>query len=184
MAGVTDTQSIRFGQVTDIITHTMQANLADDVAAQLDAADAASLLALKRPAVYVTRISQAFTAGVTASVSFDTIQYDTTGTQVNLGTFPTRVTVGATAGAGIYMVHGVATYSTTGSPTATNLSVLKNGTTLMGQRMIWGGVGALDLTLLVYAANTTDYFELQYLYIGSGTPTVTFGQFWVHKISL
>lgn len=184
MAGTTDTQSLRFGQVTDVITHTMQANLADDIATQLDAADAAATSALKLPIVHVRRVaSQGYTAGVRAAVIFDSEVTDTAG-MVTIGVNPTRVTVVSGAGVGNYMFHGIVTLSTTGTTTVGHLSVFRNGVTLLGQRSMWAQRADISITLQAYAGSVGDYFELHYEYAGTGTPTLTFGQFWARKVSL
>src|ERR1041384_3925766 len=137
MAGTTDTQSIRFGQDTDVIDHTTLKNLADDVAAQLNAADTARTAALTRPAVFVRRISAlALPAAASTVVPFDDLVYDTHGL-CNLGTQPTRVTVSASSGAGVYMVHAVPiSWDKTGW-TRADVVVSKNSTAYM-QRTLWG----------------------------------------------
>lgn len=184
MAGTTDTQSIRFGQVTDIITHTMQANMADDIAAQLNAADAAALVALERPVAHVRRItSQGYTAGVRAAVSFDNEVYDTAG-MFTVGVNPTRITAVSGAGTGNYMLFGTVTLSTTGTSTAGHLSIWKNGVTLLGQRTVWGQLQKNSITLQAYAGAVGDYFEMHFEYAGSGTPSLTFAELFVRKVSL
>jgi hypothetical protein len=185
VAGVTDTQSLRFGQVTDVITHTMQANLADDIATQLDAANTAAVPVLKPPVVYIRRnANQLFSVGVRAGIAFDAVIYDTN-TMTNTGTQPLRAAiVGASSGIGTYMFDGMINLSTTGSCSAGHISFWKNGVTLLGQRTIWAQRGPVTLGLQVYLGTLGDYVEMHYQYDGTGTPTVIFAECWVHKLSL
>lgn len=182
MAGTTDTQSLRFGQVTDVITHTMVANLADDIAAQLDAADAAQLTVLKRPVVFVRRLAnQATAAGVQAPVTFDDKPTDTH-LMVDLATQPTRITVNSSAGAGMYMFHARLTAETgVGTWTAGHLSFYKNAVQI-SQRSAFAQRNATTLTAQVQM-NVTDFMQVRFQHDGTGTPNITFVECWVHKLN-
>lgn len=183
MAGVTDTQSIRFGQVSDVVTHTMVANEADDIAVQLDAADLARTHALKRPQAYVSR-SASFNLPVSTItvVTFDVINWDTH-SMVNLATFPQRVTVGATAGTGIYHCYVRATPDTT-SWTKGDVILQKNGAFHM-QKTAWQPVSfsTIAAEFFVNMALTTDYLSVAMYHEGGGTTAVSGVEFYVQKIS-
>lgn len=188
MSGITDTQSLRFGQVTDPISYTMQADLANDVAAQLDAADTAASGtngALKRPAVNVRRVTnQLFSVNVRAGIAFDNLVYDTNG-MTNLGVNPLRACiVGTNSGTGIYQLFGQVTFSTTGASTSVELSFWKNGATQIAQRQGYLQVNTISSGCHVYLGTLADYMEMHFEYNGTGTPTVTFAQCWVRKVSL
>lgn len=185
MPGVTDTQSIRYGLVTDPLSHTTQAYLAEDIAAQLDAADAAGAVALKRPAVFVRRtIGQLYSVGVKAGIAFQSLIYDTHGMTL-LGTQPLRAAiVGASSGIGNYEFKGTATLSSTGACTAGHLSFWKNGTVPLGQRTMFAQQSTIALTVPAYLGTIGDYVEMHYQYDGAGTPTITFAECWVRKLSL
>lgn len=182
MAGTTDTQSLRFGQVTDVMTHTMLANLADDIAAQLDLADAAQASVLKRPVVFVRRLaSQPTVAGVQAPITFDDLPTDTHA-MVDLATQPTRITVNASAGAGMYMFHAkVSAQTGVGTWTAGHLSLYKNAVQI-SQRTAYAQRNDITITAQVLM-NVTDFMQVRYQHDGTGTPNITFAECWVHKLN-
>lgn len=105
MPGITDTQSLRFGYVTDPISHTMQRDLADDTAAQYDAADVARSAALQKPVVSIQR-NAALAVPVTTitTIPWDIEITDTHG-MVDIPTNPTRVTAVTAAGSGLYLAE-------------------------------------------------------------------------------
>jgi hypothetical protein len=185
VTGTTDTQSIRYGHAADPMNWTMLRDEADDIATQLDAADAAGSGALKRPVVRVSRtIAQLFSTGVKAGIAFQTLIYDTNGMTL-LGTQPLRAAiVGANSGIGTYMLQGIATLSTTGVATAGHLSFWKNGVTFLGQRTMSSQVNDISLTVQAYLGTIGDYVEMHYQYDGTGTPNITSAQCWVRKVSL
>jgi hypothetical protein len=185
MAGTTDTQGLRFGEITDPISHTTLASLADDIATQLDQADAAATAALKRPVVFVRRVTgQSITANAQAVVTFDNLVYDTHG-MVNLGSQPTRVTAVSAAGLGVYTFQArVSAQFSSGTWTAGHISVWKNGTTNLGQRMQWAPRSDMSITCRAFLANVGDYVDLRFEHDGSGTLNITLAEFWVSKVSL
>lgn len=182
MAGVTDTQSIRFGQDTDVIDHTLLKNLADDVAVQLDAADVARTAALKRPAVFLQRLAVlALPAAASTVVPYDTLNYDTHG-MVNLGGQPTRVTVSASSGAGIYMVHAVPiSWDKTGW-TRADVIVSKNGTPYM-QRTLWGPQSTMAVQGMVFLGTVGDYIETLIYHESGGTTNLSVMNLYVWKVA-
>lgn len=127
MASVTDTQSLRFGQVTDVLSHTMMRDLADDTAVQLDNADAARTTALKRPMVKIQRNgSLAIPVTTIVIIPWDIETTDTHG-MVDIPTQPTRVTAVAAAGSGLYLVE-IDVLSDMTSWTRADVLLRRNGT--------------------------------------------------------
>lgn len=183
MSGTTDTQSLRFGQLDDIITHTMIKNLADDMAVQLDAADVARTHALKRPQALANRGATFTVAATTIQVvTFDTVGWDTH-SMINLGTQPTRVTVGATAGAGRYETSLYVFTDTTGW-TKGDLIVNKNGS-FYAQKTWWGpqSLDYLDIQVMLPMLSITDFLTFA-IYHEGGAATTVFGvDAFVQKIS-
>lgn len=185
MAGVTDTQSLRFGQVSDVITHTMVRDLADDIAVQLDAADAARLVAQKRPVAWARRAltAQSLPVGLPAVITFDQELVDTH-SMIDLATQPTRITCGATAGTGIYLVQVnlVAFMAAWGRG---DLGVRKNGTTPQVQKAF---ISPLDLvghhaSMLINFAATTDYVEMTTYHESGGATNTSVAWMRVTKIT-
>lgn len=182
MAGVTDTQSIRFGQVTDVITHTMLANEADDIAVQLDAADVARTTALKRPVAW-TRRNATLALPVTTQtlVQFDTEVYDTA-SMVDIAGLPFRVVVGATAGAGVYLAQAEFNGDYTGWTTAI-LAIQRSGTDLVQKRFHHPQSGSgLSMQMFINMA-LSDYLTATIWHEGGGTTNVNSVQLRAAKIS-
>lgn len=183
MAGTTDTQSLRFGQVPDVIDHTMIKNLADDIAVQLDAADLARTAALKRAAASISRTAT-FTVAVSTIqvVTFDTLNWDTH-SMVNLGTQPQRYTVGATAGPGTYYV-AMYVFTDTASWTKGDLLINKNGS-LYAQRTWWGPqvLDYLFIDAILPLDVITDFLTFSIYHEGGGSTTVFAVDTYLQKIS-
>lgn len=184
MPGTTDTQSLRFGTVDDVITHTMQANLADDIATQLNSADTARTAALTRATARVGRLSSTFTLPVSAVtvVTMDLLTWDTHG-MVNLGTQPQRVTTTASSGAGLYHATVTAQVDTTGW-TKGDLIINKNGG-FYAQRTWWG---PQNLDTLLHEAfvpldAVSDYLTFALYHEGGGSTTVYSVEAWVQKVT-
>jgi hypothetical protein len=173
MAGVTDTQSLRFGQVSDVIDHTTVKNLADDIASRLDTQDLARTKALTRPEVYVQRnAALSVPVSTITVVPWDSEQIDTHA-MVDLVGQPTRVTCGATAGTGIYLVGFYVSIDTTGW-TRGDLLISINGIQY-ARRTWWGPVSGVGMWLdtQVYLSATTDFITGSILHEGGGS-TSTF----------
>jgi hypothetical protein len=127
MPGVTDTQSLRFGYVTDPISHTTVRDLADDVAAQYDAADVARAAALQKPVVRVQRnAGLAIPVTTITAIPWDVETTDTHG-MVDIATNPTRVTAVTAAGSGLYLAE-IDVQSNMGSWTRADIILRRNGT--------------------------------------------------------
>lgn len=184
MGGVTDTQSLRYGYVTDVITHAMVANLADDIAAQLDAADIARTKALKRPEARAQRSATlSIPVNTITPIPFDTIAYDTHG-MIDLVGQPNRVTVVSAAGIGVYWARAQVSVDTTGW-TKGDILLYKNGA-FGGQKTSWGPQsfnGGPSGEFIVPMTAVGDYFEIRLYHEGGGTTTLFDTQFWVRKVS-
>lgn len=180
MAGTTDTQSLRFGQVDDIITHTMIANLADDIAVQLNAADTARTKALTRPQVQIVRnAALALPASAFTAVPFDSEIIDTHA-MVDLVGQPQRVTCGATAGIGTYHVMAEANVDTTGW-TRGDIVINKNGS-FYDQRTFWGPLSLLNMETFVYFGAITDYVSISIYHEAGGTTNTNTVYLYVQKV--
>lgn len=168
MAGTTDTQSLRFGQVTDVISHTMQANLADDIAVQLDAADVARAATLKGPVAGASRGSMNLPVGVAQLVTFTSEMFDTHG-MIDIATQPTRLTVPSSAVAGIFEVHFEALWDTTGW-TRGDIYFYKNGG-FYSQRTWYApqSLGTVRFTSQVWLGASGDYLQVYVSHEGGGT---------------
>lgn len=183
MGGTTDTQSLRYGTVDDVISYLMQANLADDIATQLNAADTARTAGLHRPQVNITRnAALAIPVSTTTAVPYDTLNQDTHG-MVNLGTQPTRVTCNASAGTGIYHVRFDASVDTTGW-TKADLTVYKNGAFYDG-RTFWGPqtFAPMEFETFVYLNLTTDFITTNIYHDGGGSTNTNQVFLYVQKIA-
>lgn len=173
MAGVTDTQSIRFGQVTDVITHTMIANEADDIAVQLDAADAARIVAEKRPIAWTRRAAVlGIPVAAATAVPFDTEVWDTHA-MIDIAGQPNRITIGATAGTGVYLVQVEAVGTYTGW-TIGALILLRNGAVHIEKTFptIQSG-DTMSLSMIINATATTDFYTVSIYHEGGGTTNMS-----------
>ena len=169
MAGTTDTQSLRFGEVTDVIDFTMIKNLADDIAVQLDAADVVRTAALKRPQGYVSRGGALALPANTTTIATWTAEVIDTNAMIDLVGQPQRITVGALAGTGLYMMEANFNADTTGW-TRADAVLLKNGA-LVAQHTFHSpqSFSVLYASMIVHAPNTTDFFTLGMYHEGGGT---------------
>ena len=169
MPGITDTQSLRFGQVGDPLSHTTLRNLADDLAVQLDAADVLRSSVLKRPVTWLSRgIALALPVSTYTAVPFTGALVNTHG-MADIGTQPTRATVTASAGAGRYLVECHIQFLYT-SWTKAEIAVYKNGS-FYGSKS-WAS--PQDLNVLQYATLVDlnavgDYIEMRVNHEGGTT---------------
>jgi hypothetical protein len=185
MAGITDTQSLRFGQVTDPISWTMQRDLADDIAAQLDAADTARTAALKRPTAMARRSASLSipVAPTITTVTFDQEVAGDTYNMIDLATQATRITVSAAAGAGVYMAQAVLQGSYT-SWTRGDLILSRTGV-FYGQRTWYSpqDLNVLSACWMVNMPSVGDYFTLGVYHEGGGSTGTVDISLRVFKIS-
>ena len=183
MAGITDTQSIRYGHVTDVISHTMLRNEADDIAAQLDAADVAATAALKLPAAIVRRgATLAVPVSSLTAVPFDDEQQDTHA-MVDLATQPTRITAGATAGAGLYMVAWQVQWDTTGWMRG-DVVVNKNGAYYARQTLYTPqSFDVFSGCLEIHLGTVGDYVSFSVFHEGGGTTNLFEMYAWAWKVA-
>jgi hypothetical protein len=181
MANTTPTQSIRYAEVPDVLTHTALANLADDVATQLDAADTARTHALKTPYANIDRnATLALPVTTVVTIPWDSLVTDTHG-MVNLGLNPTRITVSASAGAGLYQVIvGNTSLDTTGW-TRGDISFRKNGTQFVSKDF-FQPINAMNFETIVSMA-VADYIECHIWHEGGGTTTLFSANIRMQKVS-
>lgn len=184
MAGVTDTQSLRFGEVEDVITHTMVRDLADDIALQLDAADVAQATALKKPIIWASRFG-----GLSLPVS-PTItlvpwlsENQDTHAMLDIATQPTRFTASATSGTGVFMVNVQARLDTTGW-TRGDMIFYKNGV-FFGQKSFLApqNLNMLQATFMINLGTVGDYITVGLYHEGGGSTSVSSIVGWCHKVS-
>lgn len=169
MGGITDTQSIRFGYVTDPIDWTMLRNEADDIAAQLDLADVQAAAALRSPAAIARRsASLAVAVSTLVAIPFDTEVEDTHG-MIDIAGQPQRLTVSSSSGAGLYTVQLMTQSDTTGW-TRGDLVVNKNGSFYC--RKTWRApqsFGWMALTASMHLGTVGDFVSFQIFHEGGGT---------------
>jgi hypothetical protein len=169
MPGVTATQSLRYGYVTDPVSYTMQRDLADDIAAQLDAADVLRTAAMKKPVVFASRNTALTLPNLTlTTVPFTSSQYNTHG-MVDIATQPTRITVTAAAGAGQYLVETHIQWTYAGW-TRGDITILRNG--VFYAQKTWVSPqdqDVLQFTTMVDMPNIGDYLSMQVYHEGGGT---------------
>lgn len=176
MAGVTDTQSLRFGQVTDVITHTMIANLADDFATKLDAVDAVRAAVLRRPVAWARKNNiTPLAVNTQTTVAFDTKLADTHG-MIDLVGQPTRITATSLAGPGFYVVEAAATCDSA-SWTRGDISIFKDGA-VAAQRTLISPVSLCDMTVtaIIWLGVVTDFLDMRLYHEGGGTTNALAGQ--------
>jgi hypothetical protein len=180
MASTTPTQSLRFAQVGDVLTYTALANLADDVATQLDAADVARTHALKTPYANVDRNATINVPVTTVTtITWDSLVTDTH-SMINLGTQPTRMTVSASGGAGLYHVVIQAVVDVTGW-TRGDISLRKNGTQFIS-RDYYHPINQMSIETVVNLA-VADYIECHVYHEGGGTTTLFSANGRIQKVS-
>lgn len=182
MPGITDTQSIRFGQVTDPLDWTMLRNEADDIATQLDAADTAKTAALTRPAARVRRLAQvALPVNTTTTIAFDSEDFDTHGIADVGGANPSRITAVSAAGTGHYMFSASLT-ANSASWTLGRLGLFKNGA-LARERALWFPPGgSLGVQGIIYLGVIGDFVDLRVYHEGGGSDLTIFVGLSVFKL--
>jgi hypothetical protein len=183
MAGTTPTQSIRFAELADVESHTVLANLADDVATQLDAADVARTHGLKTPVAKAERNAALnIPVSTITTVPMDQIDGDTHG-MINLGSFPNRITVSASAGAGLYQIEAFGvTVDTTGWTRGT-IHIRKNGAAFYS-KSLFKPVSFVGLnTEITVNLAVADYIEIAVEHEGGGTTQWLGGGFSLMKVS-
>lgn len=172
MAGVTPTQSLRYGQVTDVVAHTFQADLADDIDTQLQAAITARNAARLRPRATARRVLTSLSVAATTLVvvPFDSEADDTNG-MVDVATQPNRITCSASAGAGGYYVSGFVDSAAGSAFTRSDIQINRNGTQVL-HRSYWGQVTEMFVDGWVSLA-VGDYLELAVYHEGGGTVSMS-----------
>lgn len=182
MGGVTDTQSLRFDVLSDVISLGAVKNLADDVAVQLDAADVPRTAGLKRPICRGRRSAAlSVAAATTVTVPFDVEVWDTHNMLDVAGPNPSRFTVGAAAGVGLYYVGARVQVAGGVSFTRTDIQICKNAG-MKYQDTQWGQiVGHLYVAGYIWLGATTDFLTVTVSHIGGGTVNMSGIDMWCYK---
>jgi hypothetical protein len=161
----------------------MEHNLADDIAAQLDLADAARAHALKRPQAFSQRQAA---LGIPVSsvlvVNFDFEIWDTNG-MIDIAGQPSRITAVAGAGAGLYLVNMIL-YTDTTAWTKADILLSKNGT-MMTQRTFHTpqSFSYLYHSQIVYMGTVSDFLTMSVYHEGGGTTNTAEVDFQAWKIA-
>jgi hypothetical protein len=183
MPGITDTQAIRFGYVTDPISYTMIRDEADDIAAQLDAADASAAVVLQSPAAIVRRnAALPIAVSTLVAVPWD-VEVEDTHAMVDIAGQPQRLTASAAAGAGLYTVQFLAQTDTT-SWTRGDVVVNKNGAFYC--RKTYRAPQPFDymqLTVQMHLGVVGDYVSFQMFHEGGGTTNLIEAYAYIFKIA-
>jgi hypothetical protein len=172
--GVTDTQSLRFGVDGESISYTTQRDLADDIATQLDAADALRNAVLRLPVVQLRRgAALAIPVTTITTIPWDTELEDSHG-MWDAGS-PTRVTAVAAAGTGLYMID-LFSQSDMTSWTRADLLLRRNGT-FYSQKSYYNpqNFDWLQATWMIDLDTVGHYFEVAIYHEGGGTTNLLGG---------
>lgn len=182
MGNTTPGLALRYGYDGDVITHATVANLADDIAAQLTAADTARAAALRRPVFYGRRAlgTQNLPVSTTVIVQMDQEIFDTHG-MINLGTDNTKISCVAGSGAGIYELTMMARCTTT-SWTKGEWAILKNGVVVVQQTVLAPSSNNHAAPLQV-ALGVGDYAQVSLYHEGGGTTTLNYIEIRGRKVS-
>lgn len=185
MPGLTDTQSLRFGVEADPISYTMQRDLADDIAAQLDAADVLRTAVLKLPVVSLRRNAALAIPVTTATPIPWDVEVEDSHNMVDLATQPTRVTAVAAAGTGLYMLDVFLQCDMT-SWTRADIMLQRNGT-FYSQKSYYNpqNFDWLSATWMIDLDTVGHYFTVGLYHEGGGTTNLLggVGELKVFKVS-
>lgn len=169
MAGMTTTQNLRFGEVGDPLSYTMQRDLADDIATQLDAADVQRSAALRRPMTWMSRVTAlSLPVSTYTAVPFTSAPVNTHA-MADIPGQPTRATVTAAAGAGRYLLEAHIQFLYTGW-TKAEIAIFKNGAFYVGDS--WASpkdIDVLQLAAMVDLNTVTDFIDMRVNHEGGGT---------------
>lgn len=183
MPGSTASQALPYPYIDEAITDVSTKNLADTIATKLTSQDTARTLALKRATGEARRNTiLALADGVNTVVPFDQEIWDTDN-MINVGgANPSRITV-ATGLAGLYHVSGYLGAAVSGSWTRSQITIMKNGGTLVCGRTYGASAPVMLCSGLHYAVNAGDYFELFLLHAGGGSTNVSNANLVVRRVS-
>lgn len=182
MPGITSTQNIRYGVVSDQQDWTMLRNEADDIARELDAADVAKAAALGRPVVHARRnATLALADGSVVLVPLDSEIYDSHNMVDVAGANPSRVTINASSGTGHYFVSAIATAVTT-SWTRGDCQIYRNGGLYRSRSLWFPPGGSINVSGIAYMGTVGDYLDARIYHQGGGTTNLTFLQLYVFKL--
>jgi|SRR6185436_12945033 len=183
MGGITDTQSIRFGVLGEPIDWKMLRDTADDIAAQLDLADAQALAALQMPAAIVRRGSTLAIPVTTLTLVPFTSEQQDTHAMVDIAGQPTRITASATAGPGLYTVQFIAQCDTT-SWTRGDIQINLNGA-FYTRRTFQApqSFGWMQVTVQMWLSTVNDYVTFQMYHEGGGSTNLIEAFAYVFKLA-
>jgi len=167
MGGTTNSQALRFPYVEEGINALNIGNFAADCATKLDVQDVNRLNVLHRPIVGVKRsAAQNIAVSTDTTMIWDTIDFDPN-SLVNLGTFPTRITV-PTAFTGLWRV------TLSGLPfsqvwTKTQISVMVSSVIRSWRSYFSTESQAFCFSTMVNVPNANDFIEMRVRHTGGGT---------------
>lgn len=182
MGSTTPGLALRYGYDGDVITHATVANLADDIATQLTAADTARAAALRRPVFYGRRAlsTQNLPVNTTVIMSMDQEIFDTHG-MIDLPADNTKISCVAGSGAGVYEITMMARCTTTGW-TKGEWAIIKNSTVVVQQTIIAPTANNHSAPLEV-ALGVGDFLQVSLYHEGGGTTTLNYCELRGRKVS-
>jgi hypothetical protein len=183
MGSTTPNLALRYPYVTDVISHTNESQLADDIATALGTMDTARTTALKMPTFYGQRnATQSMAVSVETKLQMDTEVEDTHG-MINIGTDATRVTCTAQSGAGVYE-FSLMFAATMTSWTRGDLILSKNGV-FVTQQELFSPITSDRYGLHVQVAMiVTDFIQFGCYHEGGGTTNTSYFEIRGHKVSV
>lgn len=185
MAGVTSAQSLRYATVDDPVSATFTENLAEDIARELDAIEAARVVAMKPPVAIARNIGgQSIPVGGVGTVlQWTTEEIDTHG-MIDLVSNNTRITVSSAAGAGLYWVDVIVGGSVPSAWSMIELSIRKNGG-VQARRKYWNTASTTQTTpkfgMFIWLGAVTDYVDVVLYHEGGASESTSGGYLKVVK---
>lgn len=166
MGGTTNSQALRFPYAEEGINASNIGNFAADCATQLDVQDVNRLNVLHRPIVGVSQSSQNVAANTDTSIIWSSVDFDPN-SLVNLGTFPTRITVPA-AYTGLWRVT-LSGLPLSTSWTKTQISVMVSSVIRSWRSYFSTEINAFCFSTMVNVPNANDFIEMRVRHTGGGT---------------
>lgn len=176
MPGTTGSQALPYPYVDETITDVSTKNLADTLATKLDGEDVRRAAALKRPSGCAFRnANQSLADGTDTVITFDGELWDTDNLVNAGGGTPSRFQMSATT-TGLWFFTAFARSLASTGWTKGQISIRRNGTTVVQRRTYWSGASAVASRLmvsgLVNLPTATDYVEVMILHTGGGATNV------------
>jgi len=180
MAGTTTNFGLRYAEVNDVLSHTAEANLADDIAVDLTTQDAARTVALKRPIVRVGNNGYALPVGVVTTVIWDYETYDTHGL-FNSGVSTSRLIIPSAATSGIWHVKAHVSFINASNWTLFEITIRKNGGLTL-RRKYYGNPASATIEGLIWLGAAADYVDMAVYHESGGSATVQ-SQMYAHQVT-